>query len=65
MAADGSTNDADVVSFDSSSRARIIAEVSIVIVGSDTSLDWDARAGLDGTNVQLRAREEEKRETQP
>jgi hypothetical protein len=37
-AADGSTFDADVVFFDPSSRARVILEVSIVTVGSDTSL---------------------------
>ena len=30
-------------------------------IGSDTSLGRGARAGLDGVNAQLRAREEEKR----
>ena len=60
-AADGSTFDADVVFFDPSSRARVILEVSIVTIGSDTSLGRGARAGLDGVNAQLRAREEDKR----
>ena len=60
-AADGSTFDADVVFFfDPSSRARVIM-VSIVTIGSDTSLGRGARAGLDGVNAQLRAREDEKR----
>ncbi len=57
----GGTFDADVVYFDPSSRAMVILEVSIVTIGSDTSLGRGARAGLDGTNAQLRAREEEKR----
>jgi len=40
-AADGSTFDAAVVFFDPSSRARVILEVSIVAIGSDTSqLGW-------------------------
>ena len=60
-AADGRTYDADVVYFDPSSRARVILEVSIVTIGSGTSLGRGARAGLDGVNAQLRAREEEKR----
>ena len=54
-AADGGTFDADVVFFDLSFRARVILEVSIVTIGSDTSL------GRDGVNAQLRAREEDKR----
>ena len=59
-AADGSTFDADVVFFDpSSTRARVILEVSIVKIGSDTSRGRGARAGLDGVNAQLRAREED------
>ena len=60
-AADGRTYDADVVYFDPSSRPRAILEVSIVTIGSGTSLGRGARAGLDGVNAQLRAREEEKR----
>ena len=60
-AEDGSTFDADLVFFDTSSRARVILEVSIVIIGSDTSLGRGARAGLVGVNAQLRAREEDKR----
>ena len=36
-------------------------EVSIITIGSDTSLGRGARAGLDGVNAQLRAREGEKR----
>ena len=60
-AADGSTFDADVVFFDPSFRARVVLEVSIVTIGSDTSLGRGARAGLDGVSAQLRAREDEKR----
>jgi hypothetical protein len=60
-AADGRTYDADVVYFDPSSMARVILEVSIVTIGSGTSLGRGAQAGLDGVNAQLRAREEEKR----
>ncbi len=60
-AADGGTFDADVVYFNPSSRARVILKVSIVTIGSDTSLGRGARAGLDEVNAQLRAREEEKR----
>ena len=59
--ADGSTFDADVVLFDPSSRARVILEVSITTIGSNTSLGRGARAGLDGVNAQLRVREEDKR----
>jgi hypothetical protein len=40
-----------------SSRARVNLEVSIVTIGSDTSLGRGARAGLDGFNAQLRARD--------
>ena len=59
-AADGrSTFDADMVFFDP--RARVILEVSIVTIGSNTSMGRGARAGLDGVNAQLRAREEGKR----
>jgi hypothetical protein len=43
-AADGSTNDADMVYFDPSSRARVILEVSIVTIGSSISLGRGARA---------------------
>jgi len=46
-AADGNTFDADVVFFDPSSRAKVILEVSIFTIGSDTSLGRGARAGLD------------------
>ncbi len=42
-AADGSTYDADVVYFDPSSRARVILDVSIVTIGSCTSLGRGAR----------------------
>ena len=48
-AGDGGTFDADVVYFDPSSRARVILEVSIVTIGSDTSLGRGARTGLDGS----------------
>ncbi len=44
-AADGSTFDADVVFFDPSSRARVVLEVSIVTIGSDTSLGPSPRRG--------------------
>ena len=40
--------DADVILFDPFSRTRVILEVSIVTIGSDTSLGRGARAGLDG-----------------
>ena len=49
------TFDADVVCFDPSSRARIVFEVSIVTIGSDTSLGRGARAGMNGVNAQLRS----------
>ena len=40
-AADGSTFDADVVFFDPSFRARVILEVSVITIGSDTpTLHW-------------------------
>ena len=42
-------------------RFPINLEVSIVTIGADTSLGRGARAGMDGVNAQLRAREEEKR----
>ena len=50
-----------MVFFDPSSRARVVLEVSIVTIGSDTSLGRGAQAGLDGVIAQLRAREDEKR----
>ena len=49
-----------MVFFYPSSRARFIFEISIITIGSDTSLGRDARAGLDGVNAQLRASEDEK-----
>ena len=60
-AANRSTFDADVDFFDPSSRARVILEVSIITIGSDTSLGRGAQARLDGVNAQLRARDEDKR----
>ena len=42
-------------------RLRAILEVSIITIGSDTSLGRSALAGLDGVNSQLRAREVDKR----
>ena len=60
-AANGSTIDAGAVFFDPSSEVRVILEVSIVTIGSDTSLGRGAGAGLDGVHAQLRAREDEKR----
>ena len=44
-----------------SQKDEAILEVSIVTIGSGTSLGRGARAGLDGVNAQLRVREEEKR----
>ncbi len=44
-AADGDTTIADVVYFDSLSGERAILEVSVVTVGSDTSLARISRAG--------------------
>ena len=43
------------------SSLTLILEVSIVTIGSDTSLGRGARAGLNGVNAQLRAREEDTR----
>jgi hypothetical protein len=58
-----STNaDADVVVYvDNVSGKRVILEVSIVTVGSDSSLAGSTRAGLEGTTKLLREREAEKR----
>ena len=53
-AADGGSFDADVVFFDPSSRAWVVLEVSIVTIGSDTSLGRGARAGLDNPPVVAR-----------
>jgi hypothetical protein len=60
-AADRGTFDASVVFYNPSSWARVILEVSIVTIGSDTSLGRGARAGMYGVNAHLRAREEDKR----
>jgi hypothetical protein len=60
-AADGDSTVADVVYVDSVSGRRVILEVSVVTVGSDSSLAGSARAGLEGTTRLLREREEEKR----
>jgi len=46
-----------VVFFDPSSRARVILGVSIITIGSDTSMGRSAQAGLNGVNAQLRARD--------
>jgi hypothetical protein len=61
QAADGDSTVADVVYIDSASGRRVILEVSIVSVGSDSAMAGSARAGLEGTTALLRAREEEKR----
>ncbi len=50
-AADGDTTVADVVYFDSLSGERAILEVSVVTVGSDTSLARTSRVGLDSHRV--------------
>jgi hypothetical protein len=60
-AADGDTTIADVAYFDSLSGERAILEVSVVTVGSDTSLSRTSRAGMDSVIALLRAREQEKR----
>ena len=52
-AADGRTCDADVVYFDPSSRAKVILEISILTIGSASSLGRGARAG--GVNVSMRS----------
>ena len=59
--ADGDSTVADVVYVDNVSGKRVILEVSVVTVGSDSSLAGSARAGLEGTTALLREREEEKR----
>jgi hypothetical protein len=61
QAADGDSTVADVVYVDSASGRKVILEVSIVTVGSDSAMAGSARAGLAGTTALLRAREEEKR----
>ena len=60
-ATNGDSTVADVVYFDSASGNRVILEVSVVTVGSDSSLAASARGGLDGVTGLLRAREEAKR----
>ena len=52
---------ADVVFLDNLSGQRVILEVSVVTIGSDSSLAAGARAGLGGVRAQLQAREREKR----
>jgi len=59
--ADGSSTVADVVYLDNLSGQRVILEVSVVTMGSDSSLAAGARAGLGGVRAQLQAREREKR----
>ena len=59
--ADGDSKVADVVYVDSASGQKVILEVSIVTVGSDSAMAGSARAGLEGTTALLRARENEKR----
>jgi hypothetical protein len=61
QAADGDSTVADVVYIDNASGRRVILEVSIVSVGSDSAMAGSARAGLEGTTALQRAREEEKR----
>jgi hypothetical protein len=61
-AADGDTTIAGVVYFDSLSGEREILEVSVVTVGSGTSLARTSRAELGSITALLRAREQE---TQP
>ena len=56
QAADGSSTVADVVYVDRASGQRVILEVSVVTVGSDSALASSSRMGLE-----VRAREEEKR----
>ena len=58
---DGSSTVADVVFLDNLSGQRVILEVSVVTIGSDSSLAAGARAGLGGVRAQLQAREREKR----
>jgi hypothetical protein len=58
-AADGDSTVADVVYVDNVSGKRVILEVSVVTVGSDSSLAGSARAGLEGTITLLRERKQE------
>ena len=58
---DGGTTIADVAYFYPLSGDRAILEVSVVTVGSDTSLARISRAGLGSVTALLRAREQEKR----
>ncbi len=53
IAADGDTTIADVVYFDSLSGERAILEISVVTVGSGTSLAQILRAGMDSVTALL------------
>ncbi len=61
QAADSSSKVADVVYVDRASGQRVILEVSVVTVVSDSALESSSRMGLEGTTALQRAREEEKR----
>ena len=58
---DGTTVNADVLYFDRASGNRVVLEVSIVSMGSDTALAASARGELDAVRARLRERELAKR----
>jgi hypothetical protein len=60
-AASGESTVADMVYFDDSTGHRIILEVSVATVSSDSSLATAASGGLSGLTDLLRSREETKR----
>jgi len=61
QASDGAPTNADVVYIDKNSGQRVILEVSIVTVGSDSSLWAGARDGFDAVKNRLLAKEMQKR----
>ena len=61
QASNGAPTNADVVYIDKNSGQRVILEVSIVTVGSDSSLWAGARDGFDAVKNRLLAKEMQKR----
>jgi len=60
-AADGEMMNADVVYVDSASGRRVILEVAVISVDSDSALGASARAGMEGVRALLREKESNKR----
>jgi len=60
-ASDGNAMNADVVYVDNASGKRVILEVAVLSVNSDSSLGASARAGLDSVRALLMRKEAEKR----